>query len=110
MRGKRDFDALPQPAEVSGGRLPVRLSGVRRGGERPVPDGCHQRGRRHAGKPGYPGVLRPGPAVCGEVPVPPGGQGGHPAVRPGWPGAPDPAGDRRPLRYQQVIRIAPRLM
>ncbi len=56
------------------------------------------------------GCLRQGAPVRGPVPGRAGGHGDHPALRAQRQATPDPAGDRRPVRYLPVLCIPPPLM
>ena len=98
-----DPHVLPLPAQTPGGGLPGRHPGGLGGGRRPFPHGRDCGGRHHAGGPGHPGRLRQGPPVRPDLPDRPGAEDHHPALRPGRPRSPHPAGDRRPVRHQPVV-------
>lgn len=102
---KRDPDALPGPAQAPGGGLPGGHPGGGGGGGLPVSDGRHCGGRHHAGGSGYPGRLRQGAPVRRDVPGAPGAHRHRPALRPGRPAAPDPAGDRGEVWDQPLLCV-----
>ncbi len=107
---KRDPDVFPLPAQAPGGGLPVGHPGGLRRGRLPLPDGHYRGGRQHAGGVGRPGRLPGSPAVRQHLPDPPGTDDRHHALRPGRPRPPHPAGNRRPVRDQPLLCIAPPLM